>query len=338
LAPAEIELNRRLEDEVRALRESGRSTELLLFGRRVESPVAVAAGPAPNALWLEFFSGLGYDLLTHKTVRDRYWAGHPLPNILNVEGDFRNGFRASDEFRGTITNSLGMPSADPGRWQGEVRKVLQRCREKFVAVSVTATVNGESSVGDAVEQFASLAGMVKGTGAHAVELNFSCPNVSTGEGEVYADQKLCGRIVDSVRQEVGGSYPLLLKTGFLDDYNLLVEETCSGPTGYVVINAIPAEVRGPAGELVFSDRGGKAGVAGKAIFGFTKKAVEGLQSIRADGGEFKIFAVGGITEPAHALELISSGADVVESATGALHDPALALRIKKALLERGPDN
>ena len=50
--------------------------------------MALASGPAPNSAWLEFFADLGYDILTHKTVRDRIWEGHRLPNILNVEGDF----------------------------------------------------------------------------------------------------------------------------------------------------------------------------------------------------------------------------------------------------------
>ena len=298
--------------------------------------MALASGPAPNSAWLEFFADLGYDILTHKTVRDRIWEGHRLPNILNVEGDFGSGFRVVGGFNGTITNSFGMPSADPSVWQGEVRRVLDNCRGKFVVVSVTATTVKETTESDVVAQFASLSAAVKRTGAQAVELNLSCPNLSAGEGgEVYADPRLCGRIVDAVRQEVGGEYPVLLKSGFLEDFASLVEETCRGPTGYVVINSIPAEVRGSAGELAFADRGGRAGVAGNALFEFTARAVRSLQRRRESGRDFVIFAVGGVAGPAQALKLMALGADVVESATGALHDSTLALRIKKALLEGG---
>jgi hypothetical protein len=65
-----------------------------------------------------------------------------------------------------------------------------------------------------------------------------------------------GRIVDAVRQEVGGGYPVLLKSGYLEDFGPLVEETCQGAMWYVVINSIAKEVRGSAGELTFAERGG----------------------------------------------------------------------------------
>ncbi|HLF50128.1 MAG TPA: hypothetical protein VJA45_12195, partial [Methylomirabilota bacterium] len=40
-----------------------------IFGRRVECPIGVAAGPLPNSRWIEAYARLGYGLLTYKTVR-----------------------------------------------------------------------------------------------------------------------------------------------------------------------------------------------------------------------------------------------------------------------------
>jgi len=79
----------RLSDEICNLeKSSGESTRVTLFGKTIPSPVGVASGPAPNYRWLVLFSQLGYSILTYKTMRDRRWIGHGMPNLLHVEGDF----------------------------------------------------------------------------------------------------------------------------------------------------------------------------------------------------------------------------------------------------------
>lgn len=336
LTHGELKKIETLSSEVRLLEKSGAEAKVRLFGKEIRSPVGVAAGPAPNFLWLQFFSELGYDILTFKTVRDRYWEGHHLPNLLHVDGSFAKGFQVQEEYTGTITNSLGMPSAEPAIWKREARKVVKNNREKFVAVSVTATVGDATKQEEIASQFASLAAAVKETGADAVELNLSCPNVGAEDGgEIFTDSKLCGRIMDDVRARVGSMFPVLLKTGYLRDYLQLVEHTWDGRVGYSVINAMAARVTDGEGRLPFADRGGRAGICGAPLEEYANRAVRNLQGIRNSHGDFHIFAVGGVSSPETAKRLLRGGADVVETAMSALCDPCFALSIRKSLLEAG---
>jgi dihydroorotate dehydrogenase len=314
-------------------RETGASTEITIFGKKVPSPVGLASGPAPNLRWLRFYAGLGYGILTYKTMRDRAWRGHGMPNLLNVRGDFRKGFVAEDRFTGSMTNSLGMPTPEPEVWKREARMLADSKGDCFFVVSVTATPDGRGEEG-MLAQFAELAAAGKRTGADAVELNLSCPNVVAGEGgETYADPSLSGKVVDGVRRAVGSSYPVFVKVGYLDEYGPLVDETFDERVAYVAINSVPGRVRDGAGKTMFLDRGGKAGVCGAAIRGKARLAVSGLAGLRNERRDFKILGLGGVLGAWDALALMDRGADAVESAAGALLDPSLGLRISLGLLK-----
>lgn len=325
---------RELERQIRRMkRESGETTECVLFGKTVPNPVGIASGPAPNLKWLEFFSKLGYGILTYKTMRDRGWRGHGMPNLLNVRGDFRAGFVAVGEATGSITNSLGMPTPEPDVWKREAGRMAATKGDRFFVMSVTATVDGGGDEG-MLDQFSQLALAGRRCGADAVELNLSCPNVLPGEGgEAYRDAKLSGRVVDAVRKSVGSGFPIFVKAGYLDDYRALVDETYDSRIAYVVINSVPGVVRDSAGVTLFSDRGGKAGICGAAIRARARRAVSKIAELRKRGREFAVIGLGGVLGAEDALALMDRGADVVESAAGALLDPSLGLRISMGLLE-----
>jgi dihydroorotate dehydrogenase len=331
---------RTLKDRIALLeRESGVDVRLELFGKKIVNSVGVASGPAPNFKWLAFFAELGYGILTYKTMRDRAWPGHGMPNLLNVEGNFRRGFVATDRVTGSITNSLGMPTPEPAVWKQEARRLSKLNGERFFVMSVTATPDEREEEVEAQKgmflQFASLALEGKRAGADAVELNLSCPNVLPGEGgEVYTNSRLCGGIVDAVRGSVGSGYPIFLKVGYLDDYRAIVDETYDDRIAYVAINSVPGVVRDASGNLLFSDRGGKAGICGAAIREKANRAVTKLAKLRKTGKkDFRIIGLGGVLGAWDAVTLEEKGADAIECATGALLEPGLALRISLGMMK-----
>jgi len=334
LTDAEGREVRDLENEISRLEgTSGESTDFLLFGKRVVSPMGVASGPAPNFKWLDFFARLGYGILTYKTMRDRRWQGHGMPNLLHVRGDFERGFVASEEVTGSITNSLGMPTPEPEVWKREARQMAAVKGDRFFVMSATATVEGGTEE-DLLSQFAALALEGKLAGADSVELNLSCPNVLPGEGgETFTNAKLSGRVVDSVRKSVGSGYPVFVKVGYLDDYGGLVEETYDDRVAYVAVNSVPAVVRSSTGEVLFTDRGGRAGICGAAIRERARMAVSNLAGLSKNGRELEIIGLGGVLAPGDATALMEAGACAVESATGALLDPCLGLKARLAILE-----
>jgi len=317
----------------RSEQETDFRSETVLFGRKIRHPVGIASGPAPNYKWLAFFSKLGYGILTYKTMRDREWPGHGKPNLLHVRGNFRTGFTTADTVTGSITNSLGMPTPKPSVWKRDARRIARMKGGRFFVISVTATIDGGGEE-DMLAQFAGLSAESKRSGADAVELNLSCPNVLPGEGgESYTNAKLSGRVVGAVRSAVGSAFPIFIKVGYLEDYRALVDETYDNRVAYVAINSVSGVVRDSMGHALFSDRGGKAGICGAAIREKARDAVSKLAGLRRGGREFAIVGLGGVLDARDALALEERGANVVECATGALLDPCVGLKIALGRLE-----
>ena len=56
--------------------------EWKFFGRRVASPLGMAAGPLLNGRWILYYASLGFDILTYKTVRSATRACYPMPRAF----------------------------------------------------------------------------------------------------------------------------------------------------------------------------------------------------------------------------------------------------------------
>jgi hypothetical protein len=54
------------------------------LGHQVASRIGVPAGPLLDSKWVAFAGGLGYDVVTYKTIRTQPSAGHAPPNVLRL--------------------------------------------------------------------------------------------------------------------------------------------------------------------------------------------------------------------------------------------------------------
>jgi len=328
-----------LNNETQELKgQNGVDLKIKLFEKTIDSPVGLCAGPAYGYQWLNFYSNLGYDILTQKTVRGDYLEPHPLPNIVNIEGNWSDGFILSEKFTGSITNSFGIGSLAPKDWMKDLERMVKNLPQgKTFKISVIPHTS-RKTLEETINSFVELSLMVKQVGADGVEFDLSCPNFIASEGmkgEIYQDAKFTLEITEAVRNEVGNDFPILLKVGYMKGYNKLVEEVGTIASGIVAINAMPAPVHRKDGSYVFADRGNKAGVCGLALLNMGLDAVRQLVKIReANSSNFAIIGVGGILNPEIAMKYLELGADAIEIGTGAIYDPFLALEIKKALLEK----
>src|SRR5438876_6928987 len=86
-------------------------------GLPVGSPLGIAAGPLLNGQWILYYAALGFDVLTYKTVRSRFRACYPTPNLQPVEAgalrDVDGQLQTSETMRGSWAVSFGMPSKAP---------------------------------------------------------------------------------------------------------------------------------------------------------------------------------------------------------------------------------
>ena len=139
---------------------------------------------------LRYYANLGFDLLTYKTVRRRAHPCYALPNLqpvtclrLDAEGETLSTGSRQD---GSWAVSFGMPSAPLDQWQTDVRSTRdQLASHKALSVSVVATPDHDWTLSRVADDYAECSQWATASGADMIELNLSCPNVTSCDGQLY---------------------------------------------------------------------------------------------------------------------------------------------------------
>ena len=177
-------------------------------GLPVDSPLGMPAGPLLNGNWILYYAALGFDVLTYKTVRSVARGCYELPNLQPVLTGMLRGDEvevpASDEMVGSWAVSFGMPSQQPDSWRGDVERTRGALpAEKLLNVSVVATIQDGWTIEDTAADYARCAGWAVQAGADCVETNFSCPNVSTPDGQLSQVPADAAAVAARVREQIG---------------------------------------------------------------------------------------------------------------------------------------
>lgn len=324
-------------------------------GLRVRRAAGIPSGPLLNSKYTDAAFRWGFDLCHYKTIRSRAWSSHPAPNVLRVDAPlpippdeigraallarpFQPGEHV-DLSALSITNSFGMPAQPPDVWQADMERAARGAGPgQALVASVTGMPNEQGDVAAFVEDHARAAAMCAEAGAHAVEVNLSCPNLG-GHGLLCHDPHAAQAVCRAVRQAIG-SLPLFAKIGnYSPDeageelLQQIVQATTPYLQGYGAVNAVPVPVVGPEGEQALPGAGRlRAGVCGVALKAAGLDVVRRLNRIRTAGGyDFAIIGVGGMAAPADYLAYRQAGADAVQGATGPMWNPRLAVEIALAL-------
>jgi len=304
-------------------------------GRKVASPLGIAAGPLLNGDWILYYAALGFDVLTYKTVRSKARACYELPNLQPVAVDqvTRAGsvLSAAAKMQGSWAVSFGMPSQPPEVWRKDVERTRQQLPAgKLLSVSVVATAEADWSIDQVADDYALCARWAVQSGADAVECNFSCPNVQSCDGQLYQQPALAGLVAQRVRESIGRQIPLLVKVGYLEDA-ACIAELCRGLAPHVdalvMTNCIPARVKDAAGESLFG--GESRGIGGSAIRTASVLQVRRFaEAIESQGLPLTLIGVGVIATADHVRQYLAAGAESVQLATAAMLDPTVALAIR----------
>ena len=226
--------------------------------------------------------------------------------------------------------SFGMPSMSPNIWRADVEWTRQQLpKDKHLSVSVVATAQPNWSIGDLADDFSRCARWAVDSGADCVEANFSCPNVSTADGQLYQQPKLAAEVAHRVRESVGAT-PLLIKLGFVPDHVRtaeLVEALCPFADALVMTNCISAKIHSPDGQILFD--GESRGIGGAAIRAASIAQVGRFNSaVKSRGFSTKIIGVGGISNAQHVRAYLNGGAEAVQLATSAMLNPLVGCQIR----------
>jgi len=307
-------------------------------GIPIESPLAIAAGPLLSGRWILYYAELGFEVLTYKTVRTREHTCYPPPNLLPVDCPPMTGnepeVTGCDTDTGSWAISYGMPSKSPDVWRADVESTRNKLADqKLLSVSVVASPQPGWTIEQIADDFAICARWAIESGADCVELNCSCPNVTTPDSQLFHQPADAGAVARHVRAQIGSDTPLLIKIGYISNPQTahdLASELNGSATALVMTNGIATRISSPQGEPFFD--GQARGIGGQVIRETSLKQV-GLfdDHIRTAGLDLCLIGVGGISKAEHVHSYVERGAESVQLATAAMLDPLVGVRIRAGL-------
>lgn len=318
------------------------------LGYKINTPFGIPSGPLLNSKFCEAAFEKGFDVIHYKTRRSQKFPTNEWPNVLfvDVEGDLTlqrakkpligSTKKAKDPAQISITNSFGNPSPDPDVWQHDMKKAVEaQGSGQLLVSSVVGTIKEGYSEEDYHDDFAKTAQLAKETGVKVIELNLSCPNVAN-EGIICYSKEAVESICKKTKEKLGDT-PLLIKVGYYSkDQQQLLEDIIKSVLPYIngvcAINTIPAPVVDEMGKQALPGSSARlvAGICGASIKWAGIDMVNRLNHLREKlNGDFAIIGVGGVMSIEDYMEYRRVGADVVQSATGAMWNPYLAQEIKK---------
>lgn len=315
------------------------------LGFDINVPFGIPAGPLLNSRHVKAAFEYGFDVNVYKTQRSVPFSPNQFPNILylDIEGDLTIEQSLSpvvgkaspperlSDF--SITNSFGNPSQGPDFWQKDLTQALSYAGEgQLLIMSTVGTIQEGFSQDDYYNDFAYTAGLAKKTGVKVIEVNLSCPNVAN-EGIICfnpdAVETICRRVKETIENT-----PLLIKLGyFRPEQQELLENILKRVKPFIAgvsaINTIPAPVVNEHGEQALPGPNRlSSGICGAAITWAGLEMVERLSQIRdKTKSEFTIIGVGGVMTADDYKQYRNKGADLVQSATGAMWNADLAYEV-----------
>ena len=252
----------------------------------LKNPVVIASG-MPSAKVLKSAMDSGAAAVTTKTITPRPRAGHPTPTVVRVTCGY--------------INAVGLKNPGIEGFKRELEELVD------YAVRREALVIG-SVAGDTVDDYVRLSAAMEEGGAHAVELNVSCPTVE----EVFRtgiDVKYLVSVVRSVRSIL--KVPLIVKISpvVLDVVYVVSKIWDAGADAVSAVNTVaPATaIDIETGRVILGNPEGFGGLSGPALKPIAVAKV--LQIARSL--DIPIIGTGGVMNWRDAVEMIMAGADAV---------------------------
>lgn len=324
----------------------------VFLGYPVDIPFGIAAGPLVNSKFVEAAWRWGFSLTTYKTVRGQEYPSHPFPNVIKVnslDGDIKPGAVVIGDMDMTnidiekqgITNSFGVPSKPVGIWSNDVKTVMNQMTEgKVLILSFMGTKQEGMNLDAYIRDFAKTCQIATATGAPILEVNFSCPNVGR-EGLICNDVETSRAILEELKTTKSNK-PLLVKIGYFPSEQQellegLFDAIYDNADGVVAINTIQAKVTDKRGTQILPGNPVRlfSGICGAAIRWAGLEMAERIMAYKKKKGwkDFVVVGVGGVVTPNDYFEYMKRGVDAVQSATGAMWRPHLAMEIRAKITE-----
>ena len=268
----------------------------------LKTPLVAAAGTVGSVVdFTEVTDFSLYGAAVAKSVSGEPWSGRPAPRVGPAGVGMLNG--------------IGIQNPGIDAW---IEKVAPRL------ATVPAPVWG-SAVGNAPEEFATVAAAYERRGLPVVEVNLSCPNL---DGHMFAlDPELAGEVVASVRSAVDVPIGAKLSPNSEDIVSVASACAAAGADWVVLTNTawgagIDIHTRRPTLSGVI---GGYSGIPIKPL------AMRCVIEVHRALPELPILGCGGVATGEDVVEYVLAGASAVALGTIHFAEPRAAKRILREL-------
>ncbi len=270
-----------------------------LAGIKLHNPTVLASGilgVSASSAALAVAHGAG--AVTLKSCGAEPRLGHRGPTILPVPGG--------------LLNAVGLSNPGAAAVAHEIRDFRGRCEVPLVA----------SIFGRTEAEFGEVAAIICDAHPALLEVNVSCPNVSSEFGTPFGlDHDATARITRIVK-DIAGTIPVFIKLSPQAHNIGSLARRCqdAGADGITAINsvgpgmAIDVYTRRP----ILSNLSG--GLSGRAVLPVAVRCVYEI----AQNVSIPIIGTGGITTPEDALQMILAGATAVGIGTG-VHSTGISI-------------
>lgn len=303
-------------------------------GYNIASRIGVAACPlTATSRGVQLCSRLGFDVITYKTIRSTASPAHAWPNITYIDvlgqletKDLDRSIQQSYIPSYAITNSIGNASDGLAIALADIEKARALLLPgQLLIISIYGTGNSQQEL---MQDFVLLAQKAQDAGAQIIEANFSCPNIHQ-DGELYMDSQLVYAVTRAITHAI--SIPLFIKVGLLSDISqmrtVLRAAACAGARGITGINAVRMKVVNELNQPVFGNTRVYSGISGEPIRNLALSFLRDAITINdQEKLELTFVGMGGVMQPEQVNQFLDAGATVVQSATGAMWNPYLAMK------------
>jgi dihydroorotate dehydrogenase (NAD+) catalytic subunit len=278
--------------------------ETRIAGLTLRNPLMLASGfldETASSMKRVWDAGAG--AIVTKSIGSKPRRGHPNPSLVEVHSGY--------------LNAMGLPNPGIDEFVHEIEATIAH------GATVIASVFGSTE-----EEFSMLTSRASEAGAHAVELNVSCPHAKGYGTDIGCDVRLLGPVVAAARK--GTKKPLFVKLS-PNVPDIRVQAQCAvdnGADGLVCVNtlkalAIDAETRRP---ILGNKVGGLSGPALKPV------ALRAVYDVASLGLKVPIIGVGGIETGRDVVEFLLAGASAVQIGSVLVRDDIAAFaRIRSEL-------
>ncbi len=275
----------------------------LLPGLTLRNPLMTASGTYGAGLEGDQFGDVArLGALVTKTVTPHPRAGNPPPRIHETSGG--------------MLNSIGLENPGVDAFlENDLARALELGPPIFLNVA-----------GESHEEFASVVERVQGSGAAALEVNLSCPNVQGGALPFATDAKACEKLIADL---VGISeLPLFVKlTPNVTRITEIAQAAeAGGAQGLTLINTLlglAVDWRRREARIGL----GMAGYSGPAIKPVALRCIYQVRLVT----QLPILGVGGVSSAEDVLEFLVAGASAVQMGTASFRNPLAALQVLEDL-------